>query len=333
LILPKSLLFTSLVGFLLRLSVLSAAAAIPAPGDTTVSSDKLLIGTFANDATFRTDYYFTQGITADLVHPALQQLWVNKILLKAGAGAINYYGLKIWYEGFTPLHILDPNIRYGDRPYAAYIYTTQYRVVNYSHKKLRITSGLDLGFIGPGAGAKGFQTKVHEWLDAPKPLGWNYQIRTDLILGYQAAIEKQLLSAGNAVELMGNARASLGTLYTHAASGLLLRTGKMNGYFQNLGVAAAANRNHLQKFQFYGQGRVEGRAVGYNATMQGGLFNKTNPHTLRADQVKHLVWQQTAGLVASYGGVSFESSVVWISPEFDGARRHKWMHFDLKIAF
>ena len=42
-----------------------------------VSPDKLLTGTFANDATFRTDYYFTQGISANLVLPAFRKSPLN----------------------------------------------------------------------------------------------------------------------------------------------------------------------------------------------------------------------------------------------------------------
>ena len=299
--------------------------------DSIVSSDKIFAGTFANDATFRTDYYFTQGLTANLVHPALQHSPVNKILFGLKESTNRYYGIGIRYDGFTPLKILDKNIRYGDRPYAAYVYTSHYQINNNTAKKQRLTNGLDIGFIGPGAGAKAFQTKVHQWLDSPPPQGWDYQIRNDLILAYHANFEKQLVALGKTAALIGNTGATLGTLYTFATGGVLLRAGKMNNYFQNLGLAARENRQGLQKFQFYAQGRLNGRLVGYNATLQGGLLNKHSPYTLSANQVSRAVLQKSAGLVCTYGGVSFESSVVWISPEFEDARRHQWMHFDLRF--
>jgi lipid A 3-O-deacylase len=44
------------------------------------------------------------------------------------------------------------------------------------------------------------------------------------------------------------------------------------------------------------------------------------------------VRQANAGLVCTYKGVSLESSVVWTTPEFDQARYHKWMFFDVKFA-
>jgi hypothetical protein len=316
-------------GFSWPVCVLGSAAI----RDSTVSSDRIMIGTFANDATFRTDYYFTQGISVNVIHPVFSKSPVNKILLKASGATNSYYGLKVIYNGFTPLKILDPNIRYGDRPYAAYIYSTHYRVSNNQVKKQRFTSGFDLGFMGPGARAGEFQSKVHQWLHSPPPKGWQHQLQTDVVLGYQAAYEKQLLPAYRALELIGAVRASLGTLNTFGAGELLLRTGKMNGYFQNLGIASRPNRQNLQRFQFYAQGRLTGQLVGYNATLQGGLLNKHNAYTLDASQISRTVLQRSAGLVCAYQGISFESSVVWISREFDHARRHKWMHFDLRFVF
>lgn len=317
--------------FLLLLTLRPVQASFTSVSDSTVSTDKILAGTFANDATFRTDYYYTQGLSVNLVHPGLQHSPVNKILLRAGAGATHYYGVQVRYDGFTPLKILDPKIRFGDRPYAAYVYATEYLIANNPHKKQRFTSGLEVGFMGPGAGGKQFQTKVHEWINSPKPLGWDNQIRTDLILGYQADLEKQLLAAGKVVELLGQAGASVSTLNTFASGGLFLRVGKMNSYFQNLGITSRPNRASTQKFQFYAQGRLTGKLVGYNATLQGGLLNQNNPYTLPAKLVSRTVLQKTAGLVGAYGGVSFESSVVWISPEFKDARPHQWMYFELRF--
>ena len=301
------------------------------PGDSISSADRILAGTFANDATFRTDYYFTQGMSVNLVHPALGKSSVNKLLLGSKRGGLNYYGFKIRYDGFTPLQISDPEIRYGDRPYAAYIYATQYRIKQDAAKKQRLTSGLDLGFIGPKAGAGKFQTKVHEWLDAPAPQGWKYQVNTNLVLGYQALYEKELLHVAKVAELVGVAEGSLSTLYTYAQSGFLLRSGKMNGYFQNLGITSRQNRVDLQKFQFYAQGRFTGRLVGYNATLQGGVLHQNNSYTLKAKEIKRTVSQRSAGLVGAYKGISFESSVVWLTPEFKNGRSHKWMFFELRF--
>ena len=317
--------------FLLLLAETGQAQQLP-PDSSATSPDHLITYTFANDAFFRTDYYFTQGMTLDVVLPLLAKSPVNKVLLGGKVAATRYHGVKLFYDGFTPLRIQDNFIRVGDRPYASYIYASLYRILNQPARRQRFTAGLDVGFIGPAAGAKGFQTKVHELLDAPTPRGWDYQIRNDVVLGYQIAAEKQALG-GKFAELIGTARASAGTLHTLAATGLLLRVGKMNPYFSNLGVTSAAGRSGLQKLQVYAQGRLEGRLVGYNATLQGGVFNQQNPYTLSASQVRRTVAQGSGGLVLAYGGVQFEPSATWVSPEFRGGREHRWVQFALRAAF
>ncbi|WP_167856997.1 lipid A deacylase LpxR family protein [Hymenobacter aquaticus] len=318
----------SLVVFLLLSLLQSRATAQTADS---LSPDRLLFYTFANDAFFRTDYYFTQGMTLNLVLPVFGRSPVNKVLLPGPAGSVRHHGVKLFYDGFTPLRIQDDTIRRGDRPYASYIYATLYRVATARHR--RLTSGLNLGLIGPAVGAKGFQTKVHALIDAPTPRGWDYQIRNDLVLGYEALLEQRLLGLGKAAELIGQGQASVGTLNTFAGAGLLLRLGKMNPYFQNLGLASRANRTGLQRFQLYATGQAESRVVGYNATMQGGLLNRRSPYTLAAADLKRVVAQGTVSLVAAYGGLSFRTSAVWITPEFRGSRHHSWVQFGLGVAF
>ncbi|MBC6608356.1 lipid A deacylase LpxR family protein [Hymenobacter sp. BT188] len=303
------------------------------PDSSVVSPDHIIVYSFANDAFFRTDYYFTQGMSLNVVLPVLAKSPINKILLGGKMAAVHYHGVKLLYDGFTPLRIQDAFIRLGDRPYASYIYASPYRIANQPQYRQRLTASLDLGFIGPAAGAKGFQTKVHELLDAPTPRGWDYQVRNDLVLGYQVAAEKQIAAGDKFAELIGTARASVGTLHTLAATGVLMRAGKMNPYFSNLGITSAGNRAGGQKFQLYAQGRLEGRVVGYNATMQGGILNRQSPYTLRASELKRGVVQGSGGVVLAYGGLRFEPSATWVSPEFRGGRTHRWVQFELWGAF
>ena len=320
--------------FLLGLVLLGLLpAAYAQTPDRPTSPDRLIQYTFANDAFFRTDYYFTQGMTLNLVLPGFAKSPVNKILLPGPAGSRQHYGVKLYYDGFTPLRIQDDTIRRGDRPYASYIYAALYRVATDEAGRQRLTSGVQVGFIGPAAGAKGFQTTVHRLIDAPTPRGWDFQIRNDLVLGYVVGYEAQLLAAGRGAELIGSAQASVGTLNTFGEAGLLLRLGLMNPYFRNLGTETGRERSLGQKLQLYATGQLQGRLVGYNATMQGGLFNRSSPYTLPGRQISRTVGQATTSLVAAYGGVSLRTSAVWITPEFKGSRRHAWVQFGLGVAF
>lgn len=304
------------------------------PSDSTrVSEDRMLGYSFANDAFLRTDYYYTQGMTLVLVSPALQYSPVNRILGPVPAGSTLYHGIRLHYDGFTPLRIQDPFIRVGDRPYASYIYADLFRVARHPTRRLRLTTALNVGILGPAAGAKGFQTKFHELLGAPTPRGWHYQVRTDIVLGYEGRVEQQLLALGQRVELDGMASASLGTLQTYAGAGATLRLGRYQPTFASLGVARRASRAGQPKLQAYGELQAEGRLVGYNATLQGGLLNRRNPYVLPASAVRRVVAQSTSTLGLGYAGVRVEMALTWISPEFTGSRTHRWTTLHLRVAF
>ncbi|MBC8084929.1 MAG: DUF2219 family protein, partial [Hymenobacter sp.] len=75
------------------------------------------------------------------------------------------------------------------------------------------------------------------------------------------------------------------------------------------------------------------RLVGYNATLQGGLLRRDNPYTLPARAVRRTVARGTGTIGLGFGGVRLETSAVWVSPEFSGARSHTWGQFALWVAF
>ncbi|MBC8084502.1 MAG: lipid A deacylase LpxR family protein, partial [Hymenobacter sp.] len=247
---------------LLLLPAATAPAQAQRPDSSQTSPDRLVAYTFANDAVFRTDYYFTQGMTLLLVLPGLRHSPVNRLLGPVPAGSTRYHGIRLHYDGFTPLRIQDAFIRPHDRPYAAYLYADLLRVANQPARRRRLTTALNLGIIGPAVGAKGFQTRLHEWLDAPTPRGWDYQVRNDVVLGYEARLEQQVLAVGRGLELIGTGTASLGTLQTYASGGGRLRVGLLNPYFQSLG---GPRRAAPRRVQLYAEGQLEGRLVGYNA--------------------------------------------------------------------
>ncbi|MBF9239051.1 lipid A deacylase LpxR family protein [Hymenobacter sp. BT683] len=311
------------------------AGAAPALSDTLrpTSPERLLRYTYANDFLARTDYYFTQGMTLTLVLPSLARLPTQRVLLRGAPGSTQYHGVLLRYDGFTPLRIQDPFIRFGDRPYASYVYASFFRVSNQPTRRRRLTSALEVGFIGPGTFAKEFQTAIHRATNNPEPRGWDYQIRTDAVLGYRVGYERQLLAVAGVAEVIGHAEASLGTLYTYASTGAQLRLGLLQPYFTNLGVGSGTSQPGRSRWQVYAHTSLEGRLVGYDATLQGGLFNQSSPYVLPAGAVTRTVLRNTTGLVLAHKGFSLDVTSTWISPEFAGARSHSWGKLALTAAF
>ncbi|QNF34154.1 lipid A deacylase LpxR family protein [Adhaeribacter swui] len=300
-----------------------------------VNPDKLFYFIFDNDATFKVDYYYTQGIGVMHYNPVFRKSPINKILIfSKNKAAEQFYGLNYKYDSFTPTNIRDPELRIGDRPYASYMFVSQIAGTTNKVKQQRITSSLDVGFIGPATGAGKFQRKIHEYLHHGIPQGWKYQIKTDLVLNYNFLFQQGLIRTSS-FELLGEGGGSLGTLYTNANAGALIRFGWMNNYFSDLGISNQTSRQqaNLRKWQLYAFGRTQGRLVGYNATMQGGLLNSRNIYIVPAQDISRTILESQTGLVLIVKGLRLESAVSFISPEFKGSRRHKWMHFNVGFAF
>ncbi|GAA3979197.1 lipid A deacylase LpxR family protein [Hymenobacter antarcticus] len=318
---PLFLLFLTLSGF--------GSHAAPVPADTLhpIGPDRLLSYTYANDLFFRTDYYFTQGMTLTLVHPALARLPVRHLLLGGPRGSTQYYGIRLRYDGFTPLRIQDPFVRVGDRPYAAYGYASFFRISSQPARHQRLTTALELGFIGPAAGGKELQTAIHRVTGNAEPRGWDFQIRNAPIVGYRVAFDKQLAAAPGHIELLGTTEASLSTLYTYASTSLRLRAGQFNPYFNSLSSTGPSG------WQVYGQASLEGRLIGYDATLQGGVFTNNDPYTLTAGTLRRTVLRSSGSVVLTHEQLSFEATATWTSPEFTGGRSHRWGLLGVTMGF
>jgi lipid A 3-O-deacylase len=322
--------------FLLLAPLLAwAACAAPAPADTLhpLNPARLLSYAYANDLFFRTDYYFTQGMTLTLVHPALARLPTQRLLAGGPAGGQQHHGITLRYDGFTPLRIQDPFVRLGDRPYAAYLVVSFFRVSTHLTRHLRLSTALEIGFIGPAAGGKELQTAIHRVTGNAEPRGWGYQIRNAPLLGYRVEVEKQLAARPHA-ELIGQAQASLSALYTYAGSGIRLRVGKLHPYFANLGVASPGSQLAASPhWHLYGQAALEGRLIGYDATLQGSLLPGHDPYTLAPGTLRRGVLRSSGGVVLAHGALSVAATATWTSPEFAGARSHRWGELGLTAAF
>ena len=90
---------------------------------------------------------------------------------------------------------------------------------------------------------------------------------------------------------------------------------------------------HLQNLQFYFFTNLNTKGIGYDATLQGGLFNHSSPYTISSGDVSRLVFQGSAGLVFSYGGFQLKGEQFILSPEFRDGWWHKWVSIGLTFSF
>jgi lipid A 3-O-deacylase len=73
--------------------------------------------------------------------------------------------------------------------------------------------------------------------------------------------------------------------------------------------------------------------VGYDATLEGGLLNRSSAYTMTGSEISRFVFQTSLGLVISYGGFQIEAEQFMLSPEFNEGLWHKWGHIGLTFCF
>jgi hypothetical protein len=229
---------------------------------------------------------------------------------------------------YTPSTTKVDGILFGDRPYAAYLYFGTFKITNDPVSKFRQTSELDLGVIGPYSFGEYIQKSFHNEVPTNTvPLGWEYQIKNDLVLNYHYVVEKGIVEKEN-FDFSVNSSGALGTLYTNISGGFLMRTGVKNPYYINLGQSKRRlnKENGLKNTQFIFFITSRGRFIGYDATLQGGFFNKSSVYRIQGSEISRFVYQGSAGLTFVYGGFRFDIEQFLLSPEYKYGWWHKWVH-------
>lgn len=291
-------------------------------------SEKYFRFHYDNDYFTATDEYYTQGITLEYVHPVLKHNPINKLLLKPKHSDAKY-GIRFDHFGYTPTSIRSEFIRYGDRPFCGNLSFSSFMIAIDTLKQQRLSTTLTVGVIGSKAGGREMQVKIHEWLKNITPLGWEYQIANDVILNYQINYEKALYHYRNVFIVNSISELRVGTHTDKIKSGFNFMVSNIpNPYASN-----AQTQTTKKKFRYYVYGQVQPGFTVYDATLQGGLFNKTSPYTLSAKELTRLTLQGDFGLVMKIRKLTLEYCQSFITKEFETGKLHRWGGVRLGVVF
>ncbi|GHB76380.1 hypothetical protein GCM10007390_32880 [Persicitalea jodogahamensis] len=274
----------------------------------------------------RTDYYYTQGYSFEVAHPVFKRNPLSRILLRY-QDTPRAYGLALEHFGFTPTSIKSNEILAGDRPFAGVIMLKSYSISVDTARQQRLSSVMSLGMVGPAAFAGQMQTAIHRWSGDPEPHGWQYQIRNDVVVNYELNHEKQLLAVTDFLSVNTNAQVRLGTLSDKVQAGLTLSLGYFDSTFE------LPNKPRKKDLQIYVYSQPLGSLVAYDATLQGGLFNRSSPYTLTAGEINRFTFQHNYGVVLKVRKLYAEYYRTYLSREFKSGRTHVWGGAKLGIAF
>jgi lipid A 3-O-deacylase len=308
---------------------------LPFQSEITLSQECYLFIQLDNDIFNYTDRFYTNGIRIDFISPIFNYNPINFLMIPYWNKSINYYGIRGVQNIYTPSTTLSDSIKPGDRPYAGYLFLGSFKISNDPLKKVRFTRELQLGVIGPSSLGGALQISFHSSTPQNhKPIGWEYQIQDDFLLNYRVSLEKGIVST-KAFEVNMQTEGILGTVYTYLQGGFYIRTGRFNPYFSELffskrSVNKKRNAKNIQAYIFF---NTNGRLWAYNATLEGGMFNKNSPYTIPSSQINRLIFEGSAGIAFSYGGFELRGEQFLLSPEFQNGWWHKWLSIRLSFSF
>lgn len=275
---------------------------------------------YDNDYFAATDENYTQGYNFELVLPVFEKNPLNHLFI-IPKETKSKYGLALEHIGYTPNHYERPEIQVGDRPFAAAIMLKSFVVATDTIRKSRLVSSLSLGLIGPGAFGEEMQVGIHKVTGNKEPLGWRHQIKNDVVLNYRVSYEKQLFTYRELFTLQGISSVQLGTLFTNASLGFNTTIGIVNSPFTNSKKGFA--------LYLYSQPRVS--MIGYDATLQGGVFNQNSPYTIPNSDIERFTAQLDYGLVLQTRTLYIEFSRSLITREISTLGSAGWG--GMKIGF
>lgn len=214
---------------------------------------------------------------------------------------ITAFGWRFGQQFYTAsdIKLLPQQISPNDHPYAGWLYGGMFKETRRQDGS-SLLYGIDIGCLGPCAGGRWTQTKLHDLIDEPLPRGWSRQVRNEwgaILYAEMAPVRWKPASWLDATPVI---HGRFGNIHTDAGAGVTLRAGRLPAFEDGAGLHAYA--------------RLDARAVAWNATLQGGYFSSNDPHTVKP---KRLVGEAEGGLVWSNGTVALSAAFVRRSTEID----------------
>jgi hypothetical protein len=287
------------------------------------SQDIYIALTVDNDLFDYTDYYYTAGQSLELVHPAIGSSPFT-YLLPGLKRSLNYFSLSLSINLYTPRYLDREDILVGDRPFAAFMTLNHHRLSLDPFKNSRLESNLEIGVIGPNSMGQTAQDIFH----SDKPVGWVNQVSNDIVVNYGIRYEKAMIHRDE-FDLAWFAGGQAGTLHDNLAAGIFVQAGKTAGRYLSLFPTTSGPGDMKHRIHYFFNLRLENKLVLYDATLQGGLFNRNSIYTISDDNINRYVFTGKLGAAMGYGRFSLEAEQVFLTPEFHGGLYHLW--FRLKL--
>jgi lipid A 3-O-deacylase len=290
-----------------------------------------------------TDHQYTGGIRLDYFYTKkdASRSILNRWMPKSGYNAVNTYGWSLMQMAFTPddLKKTEPDV--NDYPYSGGLFLAHTLHSSDPVKKIMIQTELIGGVLGPYSYAAETQEGIHRWIHYQLPMGWDYQMHTDLLLNLNLTAERSIWETGKWIEINAGSNITLGTMEDAGNIYGMIRIGKMHpyydGYLSQYGSPRAGKPNRSQIYLVLKPGLS---VTAYNAFVDGGIFTgRSNYYRVAHSDVapyatdKNIHPFADAGLVYSLGKIGVALSQKIMPPLLKGFSSHAVGNFSFTVSW
>ncbi|MGK6351969.1 lipid A-modifier LpxR family protein [Parapedobacter sp. DT-150] len=272
------------------------------------------------------DQYYTNGLFFD-IHIAADSTSL------APNEANRLWSLTIGQQMYNAYTAQIHHIEEVDRPITAYLFLTA-GIDRYFVNEAFVSFVGEIGTIGRRALGQQFQESIHKVLNLYDIAGWEYQLEN--AFGADASVRYGGLLYRNRqqwFDLSAQAKATLGLNHTGLSIMPTLRWGKLNPLHQSASASsrlqAAAKPIGEEWFLYYSP---QLNFVGYDATLQGGMFLRNKGPVTHAP-ARWVLYNQFGVLYAQHA-ITLRLQYIFYTKEVPGMFfRHRYGSVGISYQF
>lgn len=273
----------------------------------------------------KNDQYYTNGL--EIFYRYLSKKNKPDLLKKVNE-------IKLGQYMYSPRFIYKNEEQMFDRPFAGYLFG-QFGNTNFYNNQTILKKYVQIGYVGPNSFAEQIQSGTHRLFHYTAFEEWDYQIKNALGLQTYFMFSKPFLSSinTNRIDFIWQSEAKLGTIFTSLSTGFVTRIGikKLVSLSDSnfYGASLSTNTSALEsEFYFYIAPSLNYQ--GYDATIQGSLFNKNSPVTFT---IMPFRFNGEAGLKYRRKNLNLSYAFIYRGKEVNFERNIGYFYGSIGISF
>lgn len=252
------------------------------------------------------DFYYTSG----------QFVYGSRLALSSRADETIIHGFRVGQQIYNPRWIKAVLPLEQNRPYAGYLFA-EYTATHITKDDRVFANTFQVGIVGPGSGAEGFQKWLHRTFGFGDLKGWHYQIQNAVALQYERLYSQPTLSVltTDQMDFHWYGKVVGGTVFDALTVGVLTRV-RLSRASASLTATNFYNSIAITQKAFYLYALPRLNWQWYDATIQGSLFDTKSDVTYR---IRPLRFAAELGLRYHYDRFSFSYSAAYTSSEIENS--------------